>query len=137
MSLVKNVESILGRTLSPEEVTNLANFQRFHNVDDDDPLIVVLALMAKSQLMLESLPNLLQQKAVETIELHQQTLREQSTLIAKELITTVAQNIEAANRLEAAKRLKEAKLDWRLRGLAYAGIFIAGAIVALALRYFW
>lgn len=121
MSLVATVEALMKRPLTVEEMENLADFQRINGIDDSDPLLVVLALMAKSQLAVESLPALLQQKAIETIELHRQTLREQSTLIAKELITALAQNIESAN------------VDWKARWLRYAGCFVGGAMMAAAL----
>lgn len=118
--LVANLEILMKRPLTPEEINNLAEFQRLNEVDDTDPLLIVYALMAKSQLIIDTLPELLQQKALETIELHRQTLREQSTLIAKDLITVLAQNIESAN------------VDWKVRWLRYAGCFVGGALFAAA-----
>lgn len=116
--LVSTLETLMKRPLTPEETSNIAEFQRVNEIDDTDPLLVVLALMAKNQLIVEALPELLQQKALETIELHRQALREQSTLIAKDLITVLAQNIESAN------------VDWKVRWLRYAGCFVAGALFA-------
>lgn len=116
MSLVSAVEALQRRPLTQEERTNLADLQSIHHIHDDDPLIVVLALMARSQLLVGTLPELLQQKAIETIELHRTTLREQSVLISKELISTVAQNIQAAN------------LGWRVGLVRYAMCFVAGMI---------
>lgn len=118
MSLISTMEVLLKRPLVNEEVANLADFQRLYSIGDDDPLIVVLAMMARSQIMVSTLPDLLQQKATETIELHRLVLREQSTLIAKELITTLAQNIESAN------------VDWKVRWLRYVACFVCGAIAA-------
>lgn len=128
MSLAKSVETLIGRPLDQDELLRLANFQRNHEIHDDDPLIVVMGLVATSHLMMSSLPDLLQQKATETITLHQQTLREQSTLIAKELILSIAQNIESANRL---------KLDWRTRLLQFGVVFLGGAFSMFLFLHFW
>lgn len=113
--LVSTLETLMKRPLTPEEIGNMAEFQRLNEIDDTDPLLVVLAMMAKNQLIVEALPELLQQKALETIELHRQTLRDQSTLIAKDLITAIAQNIESA----AIER-------W----IRYTGCFVGGAVFA-------
>lgn len=120
MSLAANVEVICKRKLTPEEVASFAHFQQFYDIPDSDPMIVVLAMLATSQLAVEKAPDILQQKVSETIELHRTVLREQSVLIAKELITTVAQLIEEAN------------VDWKVRWLRYAGCFIGGAVIGVA-----
>jgi hypothetical protein len=85
-----------------------------YRVDDDDPLIIVLAMMAASNGTVATLPDLLQQKATETIELHRTVLREQSIVISKELIIAVAGQIQST------------KLGW----MRYAGCFVAGMIFA-------
>lgn len=103
MSLVSTIESLQGRPLSKEETASLAAFQKHFHIDDDDPLIAVLAMMARSQLILESAPELLQQKVRVTIELHQQVLREQAVLISKELIEDLSQHIAGANALRRGK----------------------------------
>lgn len=120
MSLVDNVSLLLGRGLNTEEMSSLANFQRVNQIDDSDPLITVLALMARSHLIMETLPKLLQEKATETITLHQQTLREQSTLIAKELVLTIAQDIRTASLATYT--------DWKTRWISYGVAFAAGSI---------
>ena len=127
--LADNVEALMNRQLTTEEVNNLAKFQRINDINDDDPLIVVLALMAKDQLLFEAIPNLLQQKANETIALHEQTLRSQSVLIAKELLTTIAENITA--------ELKRHDVGWKMQWVPYTAFFVAGAVFAgFLLRYF-
>ena len=113
--LVSTLEALMKRPLTPEEIGNMAEFQSMNGNHDTDPLLVVLAMMAKNQLIVEALPELLQQKALETIELHRQTLRDQSTLIAKDLITAIAQNIESA-----------AITRW----IRYTGCFVGGAVFA-------
>lgn len=120
MSLASIVEKLQKTPLSPSSVLSLNAFQKEFNVEDDDPLIVVLALMARSQIIIESAPDLLQQKVVETIELHRNVLRDQATLIAKDLITVVAGEVE-----------KVAYKKYKTRALVYAGIFVAGMVFSV------
>lgn len=96
MSLVTTIEALQKRPLTTAEVSTLNEFQQSFKIDDDDPLLVVLALMARSQILIDSVPNLLQQKVAETIELHRLVLRDQAVLIAKELIATLAEDIGKA-----------------------------------------
>ena len=93
----KSVAELLNRPLTAEEITGLNNFKGRYDIDDSDPLAIVLALVGANTVLMNSMPNLLQQKATETIELHRTTLREQSTIIAKELIGTLSSNITGAN----------------------------------------
>lgn len=116
MSLISTIEGLQKRPLTVDESTSIKNFQKAFDIEDDDPLVVVLALMSRSQLILESMPTLLQQKSNETMELHRTVLREQSVLIAKELISDVAQHIDAANRALKARLLR------------YVGCFVGGAL---------
>jgi hypothetical protein len=90
MNLVESVKTILGRDLSSDEVRNLSAFQRLHEIDDSDPLIIVLAMMGANKILMEEVPKLLQQKSTEIIELHRSLLMEQSTAIAKNLVAAVA-----------------------------------------------
>lgn len=96
MSLVTTIEALQKRPLTAEEVSTLNEFQQSFKIDDDDPLLVVLALMARSQIIVDAVPNLLQQKVTETIELHRLVLRDQAVMIAKELIATLAEDIGKA-----------------------------------------
>lgn len=93
----KSIAELLNRSLTVEEITGLNNFKGRYDIDDSDPLAIVLALVGANTVLMNSMPNLLQQKASETIELHRTTLREQSTIIAKELIGTLSSNISGAN----------------------------------------
>ena len=97
MSLATTVEILQKRALTPSEMANLQEFQRHFKLDDNDPLMVVLAMMARSQLIVETVPDLLQQKVTETIELHKSVLRDQAVLISKELIKELTHQILAAN----------------------------------------
>lgn len=116
MSLTKAIETLNKRPLTADEATRLTEFQRLYSIDDDDPLIVVLALMAQSQLLLQEAPNLLQQKVLETIELHRTLLRDQAAGIAKELIQTLA------------GRIQESSRAWQMRWVRYLCFYLGGAI---------
>ena len=98
MSLISNVEQILGRTVTPEQANDLNQFQKQFGIEDADPVIVVLALVSANKVLMEEIPKLLQQKAAETIELHRQTLITQSSLIAKELIHVLASSIDTSKK---------------------------------------
>ncbi len=93
----KSIAELLGRKLTAEEITGLHNFKSRYDIDDTDPLAIVLALVGANTVLMNSMPNLLLQKADETIELHRTTLREQSTIIAKDLIATLSSNIAMGN----------------------------------------
>ena len=92
----KSVAELLNRPLTAEEITGLNNFKGRYDIDDSDPLAIVLALVGANTVLMNSMPNLLQQKAADTIESHRSSLREQSTVIAKELIETLSRNIVSA-----------------------------------------
>lgn len=122
MSLEKIIESLQKRPLTKDEATSISEFKTHFNIDEEDPLVVVLALMARSQLILESMPSNLEKKANETIELHRMALRDQSVLIAKELIAVIAENMDKG-------ALKKGP-NW----LLYSGLFVGGALFTLALK---
>lgn len=117
MNLVESVQMLVGRELTVTEATSLAKFQKAHEVDDSDPLIIVYAMMAKNQLISDSLPGLLQEKVNETIELHRTVLREQAIVVSKEVITELARNIETAN------------VNMKARWMRYSVAFLIGALM--------
>ncbi|RWA45681.1 hypothetical protein AU476_01210 [Cupriavidus sp. UYMSc13B] len=57
MTLINAVEALKKQPLTAEEVAKLQEFQRQFNLDDDDPIIVVLAMMARSQMIIETAPD--------------------------------------------------------------------------------
>ncbi|WP_304350780.1 hypothetical protein [Comamonas testosteroni] len=124
MSLVTTLEALQKSPLSAEDANKVREFQNQFQIDDEDPLVVVLALMMKSQLIIDSAPDLLQQKVIETIELHKTNLREQAVLSAKELVSDIA-----ATLLHQQKNLA---VVWRLR-LMWAGIGAGAASVLFVL----
>lgn len=119
MSLVSNVEALKKQPLTAEEVAMLQEYQRQFHLDDDDPLNVVLAMMARSQMIVETAPTLLQQKVEQTIELHRTNLREQAVLSAKELIADLSALL--------LSQQKDVSTIWRQR----LGWFGAGAVAML------
>jgi len=135
MTLIKTIETLEGRTLSDVERNSLRKFELMFEIGEDDPLNIVLAMMAKNQLKADQLPELLQQKAKETIELHQQTLREQSTLIAKELVVSIGNMLVDT----IATQLAGSAVGKRMRLLQWScclmgGFIFGGLCVRLLLR---
>lgn len=122
MSLVATLETLQKSPLSAADAATVREFQSQFSIDDDDPLVVVLALMVRSQLILGTAPDLLQQKVKETIELHRIALREQAGLLAKELVSDIVSAL-----LQQQKNLeKNLAVIWRVR-LIWAGIGAAAA----------
>ena len=131
-SLADAIQILHGRDLTSLERHSLTKFQELYEINDSDPLVIVLAMMGANRLTLESAPELLQKKAMELIELHRLTLREQATIIAKELITTLAENIYDSARVQNTwkDRLTEFALVFLVGGLIGGGI---GWVVAKAI----
>lgn len=132
MSLVSAVEQLQKSPCTASQIETLNEFQKIHKIGNDDPLVIVLALMARSQLILESTPTLLKQKADETIELHRTMLRDQSVIIAKELVGTLTQIIHNEVR-------RVIPSNHNVRNMIYAGIgsLVSGLIIAIViLKYY-
>jgi hypothetical protein len=123
MSLAESLSALEGRPLTKEEHEWCRRFEQTYEINDDDPLIVVVAMLVKNQLLLNQAPELLQQKARETIELHRQTLVEQSTLIAKQVLVTVGELIA------------QSSTGKKLRAMYLAAAFSGGLLVGLAVAY--
>jgi hypothetical protein len=121
VSLISIVQSLQKTPLTAEQVESLNEFQRVFDIGEDDPLLVVLAMMSKSQLVLESAPQLLQQKVDATIELHRVALREQAVAISKELITDLSKHIYSFG------------TNTRKRWLTYFAFYLGGVVSACAM----
>lgn len=128
MNLITTIEALQKRPVTAEETAHLHEFQRHFAIDDDDPLIVVLAMMARSQNILDAVPKLLQQKVSETIEMHQQVLRKQAIIVSQELISDVANLIR-----EASQPLKRMWLWYT--GFFVGGIFTSALLFVVALQF--
>ncbi|ART61491.1 hypothetical protein CBP36_21225 (plasmid) [Acidovorax carolinensis] len=111
MTLVSSMEALKKQPLTPEEINMLQEFQRQFDLDDDDPLNVVLAMMARSQIIIETAPDLLQQKVAETIELHRTNLRDQAVLTAKEVISDISRVLLDQHKRDASS----SSAIWRQR----------------------
>lgn len=98
MSLVSAVQDFVGHELTGAEATSLAQLQQAYNLDDEDPIIVVLAMLGANRVMLEEAPHALKNVSMQMIELHRQTLLEQSKYTVKSLISVVAQELNETNK---------------------------------------
>lgn len=116
MSLITAMEALKKQPLTSEELQMLQEFQRQFDLDDDDPLNVVLAMMARSQIIIETAPDLLQQKVAETIELHRTNLRDQAVLTAKEVISDISRLLLAQQRNDTSNL----SVIWRQRLYGFA-----------------
>lgn len=130
MSLVTTVQALLNRTLNTDEVQSLNAFQKQFEVDDDDPLMVVLAMMARTQIIVDAAPSLLQQKVNETIELHRTAMREQAVIIAKDLVGLLAKDVLAQHSMDIEAAIKN---KYMTRWMKYALGFVAGGAFALGI----
>lgn len=145
MRLASTIEALQKRPLTTAELATLNEFQRTFEIDDDDPLVVVLAMMARTQIAVDSVPNILQQKVDETIELHRTVLREQSTLIAKELLQDIYVQIHSQIRKmndkeDSGKFLSFAEnADFKVLWLKYLLFFIGGMFFSATILWarFW
>lgn len=130
MSLIASLEALKKSPLSAEEANMVREFQSQFEIDDDDPLIVVLAIMIRSQLIIETAPNLLQQKVNETIELHKTNLREQANLSAKEIVGDIAAAlVRQQSNMSAVWHIR---LIWGAIGAGIATLLFGLAIVAIS-----
>ena len=120
--LAQTVELLAKRPLTTDEVQMLAEYQQLFAIDDDDPLNVVLAIMVRSQLILDSAPGLLQQKVKETIELHRMAMRDQAVLIAKELITDLGAELQSQTR--TGLKAWAHYLGFFVGGMAFMGVIV-------------
>lgn len=125
MSLVSIVKNLQGRDLTEDEVKTLNNFQIEYKIDDDDPLIVVLAIMARSQLIIDTLPKRLEESAKNTIESHRMAMREQAVLIAKDLVSELSEKIYLA--IDTKNKAIDTK---NKRWSQFAEFFLAGFLIA-------
>ncbi|MET3122302.1 hypothetical protein AAKU67_001896 [Oxalobacteraceae bacterium GrIS 2.11] len=87
----------LTRDFLPQDHTQINYFQNHFGIEKDSTLMLLFVIWIRDRRAIEKLPEMLEQKARVTIELHQQTLRDQSVLISKELIGVIATQIKSNN----------------------------------------
>lgn len=126
MSLMGAVEALKKEPLTAAEAAMLQEFQRQFHLDDDDPIAVVLAMMARSQMIIETAPDLLQQKVIETIELHRTNLREQAVLSAKDLITELSTLL--LSQQKGVSSIWRQRLYWFIAGAGSMVLVMGGAL---------
>lgn len=122
MSLLDSIQAIKQRPLTAEEVSHINNFSRMHDIDESDPLVVIMAYLASAQMTYDQMPAQMEKSVRETIELHRTTLREQSMLIAKDLVGNIAQTLEQQSKYKKALIIN------------YLGFFIGGAFFTILLQ---
>jgi hypothetical protein len=134
MSLIASVEAYAKRKLTIAEIKNLTELQDSYKINDDDPLMILIDIMTRTQIIADTLPDLLHKKAIETMELHRSNMRDQSVLMSKELIATIAEQIKAAN-LNLNSNLNLKKISWKAGWIRYVGCVVAGMFLyAMILR---
>ena len=131
MNLVETLEALNKAPLTTAEAASVREFQTQFQIDDDDPLVIVLAIMIRSQLILGSAPDVMKKMVMETTELHRTSLREQAALSCKEIVGDVASAL--------LSQQSKMAVVWRLR-LIWAGLGAGAAtllfVLAIALVKF-
>lgn len=126
MSLLESVKILVGgRELTVEEATSLANFQKAHDVDDSDPMIMCYALMAKNQLISDSIADRMRQEGDRVIALQTDTLRERCLMIAQELLIELSRKME----LELIRKVESAQADLKTRWIRFLVVLLVGILV--------
>lgn len=124
-TMESTVETLLGRKLTAEESQVLIRLRDQYGYDDSDPLVVVLAMLGAHKILAEELPKKITDAAKETIELHRLLLREQASVVAKDLVGALAGTIHNSR-----------DIRFRDRFLGFAcGITIVLVILA-AIKFF-
>ncbi|MBN9424491.1 MAG: hypothetical protein BGO63_11325 [Candidatus Accumulibacter sp. 66-26] len=126
MSLVDAIKSLLGRDLSEADMKDIAQYQKVFEISDEDPIVVVLAIISAYRIAIQSMLDEWEKKIMLLIELHRQTLQEQSSFVAKDLIITVGNLVASTNIGVKYRRAMMA-------AMFFGGMF-AGGVVALVLR---
>ncbi len=126
MNLVDAIKSLLGRDLSEADMKDIAQYQKVFEISDEDPIVVVLAIISAYKIAIQSMLDEWEKKIVVLIELHRQTLQEQSSFVAKDLIITVG-NLVANTNIGIKYRRA-------MMAVVFFGGMLAGGVVALVLR---
>jgi hypothetical protein len=102
------VARIVGRDLTEDDRQLLIAVRDQYGYDDDDPLVVVLAMTGALKIMMDELPERLKKASEHLTEVHQITLKNQSAIIAKDLVGIVAEHIHAAGRTRKGRLIDAA-----------------------------
>lgn len=88
--LVAIVERLLQRPLSGTEVQHWNSIQDQYGIADDDPLVIVLTLLALHQHLFNDLPKKVIEATEKAIAIHRTTLDDQATIVAKGMLVKLA-----------------------------------------------
>lgn len=124
LTLVDAVKTLHGGPLTEEQIKLLNTYQSMFELSDDDPAIQQMALTGLIGVRIDGLLSQWEQRIKETIELHQQTLRAQSDLVARETVMAVSNSM--------ARTKVFGKFRWAIGGLC----FVSGLAVAALLFFF-
>lgn len=119
---------IVGRALTEEERQILIHLREQYGYDDGDPVVVVLSMFGAIKIIADEIPSRIKAASEAVIEMHITGLREQSMLVAREVVGHVAGLIHAAGRSRKG----------RLIDMAVGGVFgalVAALVVTMALRH--
>lgn len=92
------IEGLIGRELNQEERQMILRLRDQYGYSDDDPLVIILALTGAIKIIAEDIPAKIVQASEKATELHLQTLREQSMMVARDMVGQVAGLIHTAGR---------------------------------------
>ena len=121
---------LVGRELRPDERQMLLNLRDQYGYDDSDPLVVVLAMMGAYTIVAKEIPDKIREASKSIIETHALVLREQSMVVAKDLVGSIASTIHS----EGRKR-KDRWLDGLIGGIIGALLVaFVGAVWMYVLR---
>ncbi|MDR5791749.1 hypothetical protein P9281_34950 [Caballeronia sp. LP003] len=84
--LIVAVEKLVGRALSKDEAIYWQRIQDTYGIADDDPLVMVVVLLAVHQHLFNGLPAQIGEATERAITIHRTTLEDQATIVAKGLL---------------------------------------------------
>ncbi|WP_434716324.1 hypothetical protein [Paraburkholderia sp. A3RO-2L] len=84
--LIQAVEKLVGRALSKDEAIYWQRIQDTYGISDDDPLVMVVVLLAVHQHLFNDLPAKISEATERAITIHRTTLEDQATIVAKGML---------------------------------------------------
>lgn len=88
--LVASVERLLRRPLSGTEVQHWNSIQDQYGIADDDPIVIVLTLLALHEHLFNDLPKQIIEATEKAVAIHRTTLDDQATIVAKGILVKLA-----------------------------------------------
>lgn len=97
-TLEATIMRIVGHELTAGDREMLIMLRDQYGIDDGDPMVVALAMTGAVKVMVDQIPEMIAKESEKITELHITGLRNQSILIAKDLVGVIAGQIHAASR---------------------------------------